>query len=888
MSLLPGTSIGPYEIRGLLGSGGMGEVHLAHDTRLGRDVAIKVLPSAFASDPARLRRFEQEARSASALNHPAIVTVHDIGSSGSHPFLCMELVKGETLRQLIEHGPLPVKRVLAIGAQVADGLAKAHEAGIIHRDLKPENVMVTTDGFAKILDFGLAKLVEHARHEADTVAKPLTSPGTVLGTTAYMSPEQAMGREADARSDQFSLGAVLYELLTGRRAFDKPTTVETLSSIVRDEVPPIKELQPSTPTPVAWIIERCLQKDPNDRYASTRDLARDLATARDRLSELTSRVETSMARPPRRFGIREIAAWTAAAALAVTALMINNAREKTPAAPGLLRFTLNPPPQTQFLSGFTSPPFALSPDGKHVVFVAGSRVQTSLWIQSFDSLQARPLPDTDQAVGPFWSPDGKQIGFFSRRSLKRIAIDAVESKVIAEGVTGGGGGATWNADGVIVFAGGVDVGLSRVSAEGGPVTQLTRLDVSHNEAGHLSPVFLADGKHFAFWILSPENAGIYVASLDSPTPVNLSAEQSMLRYGAGYLFFVRDRTLLAHRIDDAGSKLLGEPIRVADDVEDGPIVGGFSVSNTGTIVHWPGSLAVSQPTWISRAGTVLGTIGPRGVYGSVALSPDASEVAVDRFDGQPGIWRLDMRGGITRVSSGARYQSTPLWRPDGSGIAYTAAIDTPPNLYFKRFDREGADTRLFFDRMQAFPQGFSPDGRLLTYTTITPETSNDIWVVDMSAPAGRDGYPRRPLLATRFSEAYSRISPDGRWLAYTSNESGQMNVYVAPLAQLALKRSVSTEGGSFPVWSRNGGELYYTHAGQMTAVAISTVGDSLRLGAATTLFAAGLSGGELGVSTPYDVAADGRFMINRFVERTDPPATVIVNWLQNNDAGRVK
>ena len=876
MSLPAGTSIGPYEIRGLLGSGGMGDVHLAHDTRLGRDVAIKVLPSAFAEDKDRLRRFEQEARAASALNHPAIVTVHDIGSSNAQPFLCMELVKGETLRQLIERGPLPIRRVLAIGAQVADGLAKAHEAGIIHRDLKPENIMVTNDGFAKILDFGLAKLVEHARHQADTVASSLTEPGTVLGTTAYMSPEQAMGREADARSDQFSLGAVLYELITGRRPFDKPTSIETLSAIVRDEAPPIRQLEPSTPTPVAWIVERCLQKDPNDRYASTRDLARDLANARDRLSELTGRTEAGVARPPRRFGTREIAAW-AAAALAVTALAINSSRETSPPSAELFRFTLNPPAGTQFMSDFSSGPFALSPDGKHVVFMAGSGGRRSLWIQSFDSLQARSLPDTDEAYRPFWSPDGKQIGFFTPRRLKRIAIDGVESTVIAEGIANGAG-AAWNADGVIVFAAGLDGGLSKVSAEGGAVTPLTRLDVSHNEGGHLMPVFLADGKHFAFWIIGPGKTGLYVASLDSPTPVRLSTEQGTVGYGAGHLFFVRGRTLMAHRIDEAGLKLVGEPVRVADDVEDGPIAAGFSVSNSGTIIHWPGSFAVSQLTWVSRAGAVLGTVGPRGVFGSVALSPDASEIAVDRFDGEPAIWRLDMRGGTARVTSGARYQSTPLWRPDGSGIIYTAAIDTPPNLYFKRFDREGADTRLFFDRLQCFPQGFSRDGRLLAYTTITPQTSNDIWLLDMSGAPGPDGYPRRPLLTSRFSEAYARISPDGRWLAYTSNESGAINVYVAPLAQPGLKRSVSTDGGRFPVWARDGREPYYTHRGQLTAVPISMVGDSLRMGAATELFAANISGGDLGVSTPYDVAPDGRFMINRLVERTNPAATVIVNW----------
>ena len=350
----------------------MGDVYLAHDPRLNRDIAIKVLPAAYASDQDRLRRFELEARAASALSHPAIVTVLDIGSANTHPYLCMELVKGQTLRQLVADGPLPIRRVLSIAAQIADGLAKAHEAGIIHRDLKPENVMVTTDGFAKILDFGLAKLVEHARQGADTMASGLTTPGTVLGTTAYMSPEQAMGREADARSDQFSLGAMLYELITGRRAFDKPTTVETLSAIVRDEVTPIRELQPSTPAPVAWIIERCLQKDPNDRYASTRDLARDLANARDRLSELTGRADTSLPKPRRGFGVREIAAWAAAAALAATALVINNARGSSSTPADVIRFTLNPPAGSRFTSAFAGPPFAISPDGKHLVFMAES------------------------------------------------------------------------------------------------------------------------------------------------------------------------------------------------------------------------------------------------------------------------------------------------------------------------------------------------------------------------------------------------------------------------------------------------------------------------------------------------------------------------------------
>ena len=428
-----------------------------------------------------------------------------------------------------------------------------------------------------------------------------------------------------------------------------------------------------------------------------------------------------------------------------------------------------------------------------------------------------------------------------------------------------------------MFASGQDVGLSRVSAEGGPVTEVTRLDVSRNEAAHLSPVFLDDGKHFAFRILSPENAGTYIASLDSPTPVRLSPEQSMLGYGAGHLFFVLGRTLMARRVDAAGLTLVGEAIRVADDVDSDPLSAGFSVSNNGTIVHWPGAFVLSQPTWVSRAGAVLGTVGAPAAYEGVALSPDASEVAVDRFDAEPAILRLDMRGAITRVASGSVYQSTPLWRPDGSGLVYTAAIDTPPNLFFKRFDREGPDTRLFFDRVMAFPQGFSPDGRLLTYMTATPETGNDLWLLDMSGAPGPGGYPRKPLLASRFDERYSRISPNGRWLAYCSDESGDMNVYVAPLAQPGLKRSVSTGGGRFPVWSRDGRELYYASKGQIVAVPVSE-GEPLRLGAPSPLFEARMTALGLGFVTPYDVAPDGRFMINRFVERTSPPATVIMNW----------
>lgn len=882
MPLHPGTTVGPYVVRSALGAGGMGEVYAAHDPRLNRDVALKILPASYATDPERLRRFEQESKAASGLNHPAIVTVFDVGHVDSHPFICMELVRGNTLRELLANGALPLRKVLAIAAQVADGLAKAHEAGIVHRDLKPDNIMVTGDGFAKILDFGLAKVAERTSATDITVTAGGTDAGTVLGTAGYMSPEQAAGLPATTRSDQFSLGAVLYEMVTGRRAFDKPTTVETLSAIVREDVVPIQSIKPAVPAPVAWIIERCLQKDLAERYASTLDLARDLATARDRLSEVSvSDLAAAGGRKPRSIAFREAAAWTVAAALAV-ALATSWARSSTPtpASNETIRFNFSAPIGSRLVSTFTSSPFAISPDGRQIVYMAaGATGRRSLWLRSTDSLQVRPLPGTEDAESPFWSPDGMHLAFFAGGALKRTAIAGADSITLADVRVGGGAGGTWGTNDVIVFAGSLDSGLSRVAATGGTVTTLTSLDESRRESAHLMPLFLPDGRHILFQVMSPEG-GTYITSLDAPAPRRLLNDRSRLGFGAGHLFFMRGRTLMAQQFDLRRLELAGEPIRVASEVEATAVSGGFAVSSSGTIAFWPGALALTQPTWVSRTGAVLGTVGSPAAYGSVALSPDGAEVAAERYDSEPGIWRLDLRGTATRATSGGAYQSTPIWRPDGRALVFAMATQSPPSMYLKRLDVDNEPIALHDTRFQAFPQGFTPDMTKLLFVTIDPASGNDIWMMDLSGEPGQERYPVTPLIRTKFNESTARISPDGKWLAYRSDESGQMNVYIAPLSQVARKRQVSMQGGRSPVWSRDGRELFYIGAdGSMIAVSVSgSAENGVTLGLPMTLFQAAAFQSALGNVIPYDVARDGRFLINRLVERTNPPATVIVNW----------
>ena len=874
MSLPAGARIGPYEVRSLLGSGGMGDVYLARDTKLNRDVALKLLPRELANDADRLRRFEQEARSASVLNHPAIVTIYELGQTDDQPFISMELVDGSTLRRQLEQGAMAPRRALQIAAQIADGLAKAHEAGIVHRDLKPENLMVSSSGQAKILDFGLAKLADANVRDDDLHTKTdlATRPGVVLGTAAYMSPEQASGEPADSRSDQFAFGLVLYEMLTGRRAFAKPTTAETMSAIIREEPEPISQHTSAVPTPVRWIVERCLAKAPAERYASTRDLARDLTTARERFSELTS--STAMAASSARAPRREAIAWSLVAVLgaAVLGVLMFRQRDATPPAERPIRFTVPAPEKSRFYHPIGGSPFALSPDGQHLVFATTGDGPRRLWLRPFDAAAARPLLGTEGAGVPFWSADGQEIAFFTPDKLKRVSRSGGDATTICEARWGGGG--TWNRDGVIVFAPSIDSGLYRVSAAGGTPTPLTTLDAGRGESAHMSPVFLPDGRHFVFTVLARVGGGVQVGSLDSAERKPVLPEFSTVAFSApDRLFFVRSRNLMVQAFDLARLQVTGDPVLVVEGVATIGSAAMAVASATGVLVYWTGARDITQPTWVRRDGATMTVVGPPAEYVNIALSPDGGQLAVDRFDAQPGIWLLDVaRGSVTRSTFGGGYESTPVWAPDGRAFVFAAARETPPNMFLKRLDAS-EDERLFRNTLQTFPQSWSPDGQSIAHVVVDPKTRSDIWMLPLSG-----NRQPTPFLQTSFGEHHARISPDGRWMAFVSNESGRDEVYVTRFPRASGKWPVSSAGGNSPVWRRDSRELFYhAHDDRLMAVTVGP-GHDFQADVPSALFAPKALVGGLGVGTFYDVAPDGRFIINMLVERTSPPASVLLNW----------
>ncbi len=573
MTFASGTRLGPFEILGPIGAGGMGEVYRARDTRLAREVAIKVLPAVVSSDPERLKRFEKEARSASSLNHPNIVTIHDIGESGGTSYIAMEMVDGSTLREMLAEGALPTKKLLAIAAQVADGLAKAHGAGIVHRDLKPENVMVTKDGFVKILDFGLAKLTQPDVPEGQQTHAPTasagTEPGVVMGTVAYMSPEQALGKALDFRSDQFSLGSMLYEMAAGKRAFARASAPEGMAAIIREEPEPLSAAAPSTPVPLRWAIERCLAKDPEERYASTRDLARDLARLRDGISEGALSGGSLATAAPSRFPSRLLrAALVLLGGIAIGAGVVAVAlwRSRMPSTP-ILRTSLLPPKGGKFRLGEV----ALSPDGRQVAFGASDATDnTALWIRSLAQPEARQLSNMSGAQNPFWSPDGRLLGFFSWEKLHTIEASGGAPRTVCD-VQAGGRGGTWNRDGVILFAPGPFTPTFKVSAAGGEPTPVTRLDPGRKEFSHRWPSFLPDGRHFLFVSMTTtgdRDVAIFLGSLDSPeVRLLVRAYSSAVIAEPGYLLFVNgSRTLVAQSFDAGSLRVSGAPVPVAEGV----------------------------------------------------------------------------------------------------------------------------------------------------------------------------------------------------------------------------------------------------------------------------------------------------------------------------------
>ena len=888
MPLSTGTRLGPYEIAGPLGAGGMGEVYRARDPRLGRDVAIKVLPSDFSADPERLRRFEQEARAAAALNHPNILAVHDIGQHANAPYIVSELLDGETLRERLASA-LPVRKAIEYSVQIAHGLAAAHEKGIVHRDLKPENIFVTNNGHVKILDFGLAKLTQPeegpgVRRQADVSALPTTppfsTPGLVLGTVGYMSPEQVRGVAADYRSDIFAFGAILFEMLSGRRAFHRETGAETMTAILKEDPPDLPATERHISPALARIVDRCLEKTPAARFQSTRDLA----FALEGLSPSDSAAALAFQSSRTRIWTNPRVAWAAAAGsliVAVLAIVIPSYGPRTGAQPVVTRLDVVTPPTVAAFS------FALSPNGRDLAFVADGEKGSQLWLRPLDQVNAQPLAGTEGAIYPFWAPDGRAIGFFADGKLKRLDLAGGAPQVLANAPLGRGG--TWNSDGVIVFAPNVGSPLMRVMATGGTAVPLTRIAL--DQESHRWPQFLPDGRQVLFLVAlgQPQSRGVYIVSLDGGEPTRvLPAETAAVYAPPGYLLRVSQGALVAQAFDADRRTLVGEPIPVAQAVgaDDGTQRSAFSVSIAGTLAHRAGTAQRRQLVWVDRAGKVLAAIGApdEGSLGSPALAPDGQRVAVHRFvQGNWDVWLMDVRRGVaSRFTFDAVADSGPIWSSDGTRLVFLSSPKGAAGLFEKPSSGATDEQPLLVNPQIQAPLDWSPDGRVLLYSIQDAKTGLDLWALPLE---GRKPFP---VVQTSFDESGGQFSPDGRWLAYVSNESGRYEIYVRPFPESGGKWQVSTGGGAQPRWRRDGRELFYVAPdNRLMAVPIrlGSIAGAVDAGAPVALFpthlasGAGIGSGGYTLSAQYAVAADGRFLMNVAVdEGVTSPITIVLNW----------
>jgi eukaryotic-like serine/threonine-protein kinase len=867
----------------------MGEVYRARDTRLERTVAIKILPSQFCSDPVHKQRFEREAKTISQLNHPHICVLHDVGHQDGMDYLVMELLEGETLAQHLQKGPLALAQVLKYGTQIADALDKAHRQGVVHRDLKPLNVMLTPTG-AKLLDFGLAKARTSLAPGfsltlAPTQDSPVTEHGTIVGTFQYMSPEQIEGKELDGRSDLFAFGAMLYEMVTARRAFQGKSSLSVASAILEKEPEPISALAPMTPPALDRTIHKCLAKDPEDRWQTARDLLLELKW----IEEAGSQAALPAVVSTRRRIAEQIWMSAAAVLLLTTAALGALYWRSVSRQPQVIRALVAPPEKTQFrfVGAQTAGPVAVSPDGRMLAFSAQREDgPQSLYVRAIDSLTAQAMAGTEGAAMPFWSPDSRKIAFFAEGKLKKIDVAGGPPVTLCDARSGTvPRGGSWSRQGVIVFASGPNSPLLQVSEQGGQPTPATQLDASRGESSHRWPQFLPDGKRFLFYAragllgTNAEENALMVGSFEAAPPKLLLRTQSNAVYASGYLLFLHENTLMAQAFDPDGLRLSGEAVPIAQQVQADPGAsrGVFSVSENGVLAYQTGEAQVlSQLLWFDRSGKQTAVLGDPAVFADLRVSPDRQKVAttvVDPRFGPPDVWVYDASRGVrSRFTFHPGPERFPVWSPDSTRVVFGSSRKGRFDLYVKSYTGSGNEELLLETDHDKFPTDWSPDGRYILYQDLGPGTRSDVWAL----PLFGDRKPM-PLLQTPFEEGGAALSHDGRWMAYVSDESGSNDVYVTTFPVPGRKWQVSTGGGGLPRWSRNGNEVVYLGPGtRLFAAEVSVTGETLQVGKTQALFVTRVW--RPGVI--YDVTRDGqRFLVNTAALGQNPgPLTLVVNW----------
>jgi serine/threonine protein kinase/Tol biopolymer transport system component len=886
--IITGKCLGPYEILSAVGAGGMGEVYRARDTRLDRIVAIKILPDHLA-DRAELReRFELEAKTISSLNHPHICTLFDVGHQDGTDFLVMEYLEGDTLAARLVKGPLPLAQVLKYAIEIADALDKAHRKGITHRDLKPGNIMLTKSG-AKLLDFGLAKLAQNGSapnapiSELATASSPLSAQGMILGTLQYMAPEQVEGKEVDARTDIFGFGVVVYEMATGKRAFDGKTQASLMAKILEADPPPMPSLQPMAPPQLDRLVKKCLRKDPEDRWQSARDVADELKWISETDAQARQDVALAFSKPIASlgWGASIIGVFAILAVAIATGFAVWNLK---PSPPKPVTRTVITLPLGQQLVGFNNGPVvAISPDASRLAYVALQGGVQQLYLRAMDSLEAKPISGTEGAFCPFFSPDGDWLGFFAAGKLKKISVNGGSALTLADAAQPAG--ASWGSQGVIAFVPAAGSTILQVPDSGGTPQLLAHL--AKGDVAQRWPEFLPDGKALLFiagtnGISFSNNARLAVQLLGTGSQNNLIQGASYPIFApSGHLLYAEGGSMMAVPFDSKRLIVTGSPAPVVDGVLQSMVGGAaqFSISANGSLVYVSGGVRSVERrlVWVSRSGVEQPLAAPAHVYATPRVAPDGRRLAAAITEQDSQVWLYDFaRETLTRLTFDGNLNYNPVWTPDGKRIAFTSNKEHVLNVFWQPTDGSGGSERLTTSEHLQAPSSWSPDSKTLAFNEVTPAAQRDIWVLRLG------DRKVEPFIQTQFDEAVPQFSPDGRWLAYVSNESGRYEIYAQAFPGPGGKIQISTDGGTEPVWNHNGRELFYRNGDKMMSVEITTQ-SGFTAGRPQILFKGAYEPAPYPISN-YDVSPDGqRFLMVKPIEHAELAVTQIVvvqNWFE--------